>query len=97
MQPATKWNAPQQRLSEAMLLCRRQHVLFKLSQQQSSVNGGQEVWQLPGGLTWSDATRILLRYICWLVLHESSINSFLGSGCPLSIRWNPTQDAVLGP
>ena len=73
-------DAPQHQLSEATLLCRRQHVLFRLSQQQSSLSGGQEVWQLPGGLTWSETDRVALRYTSWLALHASIITVVFRAG-----------------
>ena len=63
-------DAPQHWLSKATLPCRRQHVLSKVSEQQRSLSGGQEVWQLPGGLSWNDTSRVVLRYISWLALHE---------------------------
>ena len=82
-------DAPQHQFSEATLLCRHQHVLSELSQQQSSLSGGQEVWQLPGGLTWSETKRVVLRYIFWLALHESIISRVLGLG---SLSWHCLKD-----
>ena len=55
-------------------------MLFELSQQQSSLSGEQEVWQLPGGLTWSETNRVVLRYISWLALHDIIISCVLNPG-----------------
>ena len=60
-------------------------MLSKLSEQQSLLSGGQEVWQLPGGLSWSDISRVVLRYIFWLALQEPIIASVLGAG---SLPWH---------
>ena len=85
MQPANSEPALQHHLPEATLLCRRQHVLSKLSEQQSLLSGGQEVWQLPGGLSWNDTSRVVLRYVFWLALQEPIITSALGAG---SFPWH---------